>query len=200
MSKSVKLKLDWCSFKAAEFACKNWHYSKSIPAGKLVKIGVWENDKFIGCVIFGRGANHNLLTSFKLSQDEGCELVRIAMTDHITPVSKILSIACKMLKKYCPGLKLVVSYADKTNENHHGGIYQAAGWHYLGLKTTSAKGAYYKIRGKKMHGRSARSLYGHERKFPKPWEHWPPQSKHQYVKILDSNYLLDKIKYPYPKR
>ena len=48
------LKLDWCDIKAARFACMNWHYSKSVPVGKLVKVGVWENKKYIGCVLFGR--------------------------------------------------------------------------------------------------------------------------------------------------
>ena len=63
------LKIDWCDFKAAEYACKNWHYSKCMPAGKTVKVGAWENGKYIGCVIFSRGANVNLGTQFGLKQD-----------------------------------------------------------------------------------------------------------------------------------
>lgn len=56
----VKLKVAFCSYEAAKYACQNYHYSKTIPASKLVKIGVWENEKFIGAVIFGLGANNNL--------------------------------------------------------------------------------------------------------------------------------------------
>ena len=53
----MNLRLDWCSYKAAKHAVMNWHYSKTMPIGKLVKIGVWEDDKFIGVVIFGLGAS-----------------------------------------------------------------------------------------------------------------------------------------------
>ena len=39
-----KLKIDWATHKAAKYACQNWHYSKSMPFGKMVKIAVYEND------------------------------------------------------------------------------------------------------------------------------------------------------------
>ena len=71
----MNLRLDYCDFKAAKFACLNWHYSKAVPAGKLVKVGVWENDKFIGCVLFGRGANNNMHKAFGLKVTECCELI-----------------------------------------------------------------------------------------------------------------------------
>jgi hypothetical protein len=79
---SSKLKLDWCSFDAAKYACKSWHYSKCVPAGKLVKIGVWENEKFIGCVLYGLGATPNLSKPYGLTMTECCELVRVALTTH----------------------------------------------------------------------------------------------------------------------
>ena len=47
-SEKVELKLDWCSYEAAKYACEHWHYSKCMPVGKTVKIGVWENKKYIG--------------------------------------------------------------------------------------------------------------------------------------------------------
>jgi len=37
----------------------------------------------------------------------------------------------RKLKKHAKGLKLVVSYAD-FNQGHHGGIYQATNWIYVG--------------------------------------------------------------------
>jgi len=37
----MSLRLDWCSYEATKFACTNWHYSRSVPAGKLMKVGVW---------------------------------------------------------------------------------------------------------------------------------------------------------------
>jgi len=94
------LRLDWCSFKAAKYAVEHWHYSKVMPAAKLNKIGMWENERFVGAIIFGRGAAPNLLKPYGLKQTEGCELVRIAMRDHYHPVSRCVAIAIRMLKKH----------------------------------------------------------------------------------------------------
>jgi hypothetical protein len=38
----VDLKVDFCSHEAAKYACEHWHYSRCVPASKLIKIGVWE--------------------------------------------------------------------------------------------------------------------------------------------------------------
>lgn len=199
LTKTV-LKIDWATHEAAKYACENWHYSKCLPAGKMVKIGVWENAKYIGCIIYSYGANNNAAKSFSLTQQEVCELTRVALCKHQTPVSRIMAISLRFLKKQSPGLKLCFSYSDKTNQNHHGGIYQANGWLYLGERKTSDKGAYYVIFGKKIHGRSARAKYGHVSNFPKGWSHVPSQTKHLYVKILDPEYHLSHKIYKYPKR
>jgi hypothetical protein len=45
MSDKVDLKVDFCSYEAAKYAVEHWHYSKTMPAGKTVKIGAWEDDK-----------------------------------------------------------------------------------------------------------------------------------------------------------
>lgn len=200
MNFKKNLKLDWATHKAAEFACKNWHYSKCMPAGKTVKIGVWENDIFIGVVIYSYGANNNAAKSFKLTQYECCELTRVALNKHNSQVSRILSISLKLLKKLCPNLKLVFSYSDLSDMGHHGGIYQADNWLYLGERKTSNKGAYYIINGKQIHGRSARAKYGNEINFPKGWSHVPSKTKHLYVKIINDNYTITHNIYKYPKR
>lgn len=190
--------MDWATFEACKYATKNWHYSKCMPTGKIVKIGAWENDKFIGCVLYSYGANNNAAKSFKLKQNECCELTRVALNKHKTSVSRILSISLKMLKKQCPGLKIVFSYADKSDQGHAGTIYQANGWAYLGERKTSDKGAYYVINGKQIHGRSARAKYGSEKNFPKGWTHVPSKTKHLYVKSLTDEIVF--VSKPYPKR
>ncbi len=152
----MTLKLDYASFEATKYACVNFHYSKTVPAGKLIKIGVWEHGKFIGVVLYGRGANSTLGAPYGLEQTQCCELVRIALTTHETPVSRIVAISFKLLKKVSPGLKLVVSFAD-TNQNHHGGIYQAGNWIYSGKSNAADE---YMVNGVRMHGRSMRAKFG----------------------------------------
>jgi hypothetical protein len=206
MQDKPKLKIDWATHEAAKYACENWHYSKVIPVGKLVKVGVWENEKYIGCVIFGRGANNNMLKPFGINADRGCELVRIALTKHITPVSKILSFALKFLKKQSPELKLVVSYADADQE-HHGGIYQATNWIYDGLKNANTMGAFI-INGKKTHPKSVHSK-GIKQTIQAVRKQLDPKAtifytkgKHRYLMPLDDEMRIKiaPLAKPYPKR
>lgn len=116
----VVLKVDFCSHEAAKFACEHWHYSRCVPVGKTVYIGVWENNKFTGCVIFGWGVNRNIGSPYGLEQTEVCELVRVALGCHESTVSRIVSIAIKKIKKQSNGLRLVISYAD-SGQGHVGG-------------------------------------------------------------------------------
>lgn len=206
MSKKSAFKIDWASHKAAKYACENWHYSGVIPVGKLVKIGVWEDGKFIGVVLFGRGANNNMLKPFGLNADQGCELVRIALTTHTTPVSRIMALAVKFLKKSNIGLKLVVSYAD-ADQNHHGGIYQAANWIYSGLMNPGSMGAFI-INGKKTHPKSVHSK-GVKQNIEAVKKHLDPNAtvfytkgKHRYLMALDNDtkQAIMYLSKPYPKR
>lgn len=145
-----------CEISAARHAVMRWHYSKTVPAGKLVKFGVWENDQFIGAVIFGRGATPHLGSPYGLDQTGLCELVRVALNKHQAPVSQIVSEAIRQLKQSNPGLRLIVSFAD-PDEGHHGGIYQAGNWIYNG---TSPSARFFKIKGKKTHPRSVGAMGG----------------------------------------
>lgn len=152
MSSKPVLRLDWCSYEAAKYAVEHWHYSRRMPKSKLAKIGVWEDEIFIGCIIFGVGATAELVKQYKLMPTQGCELVRVALNRHQIPVSRIVAIAMRMLKQNMPGLRLVVSFAD-PEQGHVGGIYQAGGWLYAGRSIASEE---YIVNGKRWHGRALR--------------------------------------------
>jgi hypothetical protein len=119
-------------------------------------LGVWENDKFIGVVVFAWGANRHLAGEYKLKMTECAELCRIALTKHTTPVSRILSIAVKMLQLEMPGIRLIVSYAD-TNQGHVCKIYQASNWLFVG---ETGHEAGIMLNGKLTHRRTINSKYG----------------------------------------
>ena len=121
------LKLGFCDAKACQFAVDHWHYSRSLPPPPRVNFGVWEDGEFKGAVIFARGASSNLLKPYGLKITEKAELVRIALKSHDAQVRRILAIAIRLLRKQCPGLRLLVSFADPA-EGHVGGIYQASNW------------------------------------------------------------------------
>jgi hypothetical protein len=199
----MSLRLDWCSHKAAKYAVEHWHYSKVMPAGKTLKVGVWEDGKFIGVVIYSRGANKHLGRPYGLDQDACCELTRVALTKHQTPVSRIMAISFKFLKKFAPGLRLIISYADPM-QGHHGGIYQATNWIYEG----AVHMRWLRLHGKLVHPRSVYSKYkkqavGWLRKHVDPRAEWVDvPSKHKYLMPLDNEMKkkVQKLHKPYPKK
>lgn len=144
------MRIDWCTAPAARYACMNWHYSRSFPTSPSAKLGVWEDARFIGCVMFAMGASPRMGEQYGLKQTEVCELVRIALRAHSTPVSRIMAVCIRLLRKQSPGLRMIVSFADPS-QGHHGGVYQATGWIYSGTSDVSHE---YVINGKRMHARS----------------------------------------------
>lgn len=204
MNSNRRLHVDWCSFEAAKHAVTWWHYSGSMPTGKLMKFGVWERGEFIGVVLYGRGVIYRIGDQFGLDQTEVCELVRVALREHETPVTRIVAITLRMLRRACPGLRLVISFAD-PNHGHHGGIYQAGNWTYLGLP--SARNAFMMICGELMHSRSAGSKFGTG---SMRWirEHVDPnahrveeQSRYKYAMPLDPRMRrqIEVLARPYPR-
>lgn len=188
----MTLHLDWCSHEAAKYACKNWHYSKAIPAGKLVKIAVYENALFCGVIIFSRGASPNLLTRYHLAQTEGCELTRIALRSHIYPVTQMVAIALQMLRTHYATMRLIVSFAD-PEQGHVGGIYKAGNWIYTG---TSGETVEYFVEGRWQHVRNSyHKVKGHNVLTRKR------KGKYRYVMPLDKEIkrMAQTLAVPYPK-
>lgn len=204
MSPKPKLRLDWASHKAAEYAVRRWHYSKCMPRFKTVKVGVWEDGRFIGVVIFSAGANKHIGRPYGLGPFQACELTRVALADHETPVTRIISIAVKLLKRQSPRLRAIVSYAD-ANEGHHGGIYQGGNWIYTG-QCAAERGVV--LHGKLTHRRTINTNYESS---DIEWlrKHVDPNArrivglpKHKYVMPLDDEIRdrVIKLAKPYPKR
>lgn len=199
------LRIDWATQDAARYATRWWHYSHAMPGADTVKLGAWEGDTFVGVVIFSRGATPEIGSRYGLKQHEVCELTRVALRDHVTPVSRIIAIALKFLRKRAPGLRLVVSFAD-TAQGHHGGIYQAGNWVYCGCAETHA----YRIHGQLVHPKTLHSRYGKGGQSV-PWlrEHVDPDAarivagvKHRYLMPLDDDirHQVEPLRQNYPKR
>lgn len=200
----VDLLVSPCDTKASRFAVTHWHYSKTLPVGKCVQHGVWENNRFVGVVIYAWGANHNLAKPFGLDMVECVELVRVAMDQHQSPVSQVVSRSLAMLKEKNPGLRLVVSFADPY-QNHHGGIYQAGNWVYTGA--TAPKKDFVMPDG---HVLNRRAYTGQQfgqgsasrAQLPKEARPIIVPGKHRYVYPLDRGMRrkVNRLALPYPAR
>lgn len=190
----TRLRLDFCSYGEAKQAVTDWHYSRSMPACNVARFGVWEDGGFIGCVLFGRGANRNAGKPYGLELTELAELTRVALSEHRTPVSRIVAIALKVLAKRSPGLRLVLSYAD-PEQGHTGGIYQAGNWIYTG--PTQPQTAAVTPSGV-MHKRTAYMRFGAAHGMIRGVKFW----KHKYLMPLDDamRSQVAPLAKPYPKR
>lgn len=157
-----------CTFDAAKYAVEHWHYSKSMPAGKLVKYGVWEHGAFVGVIIFSRGASPRMglrmERRYGLAVTQWCELTRVAMTSHEVPVTQALAAAIRLLRDDNPGLRLLLSYAD-PGQGHRGAIYQAGNWLFTGRVVAKVD---YWWQGRWRHDRVVKEAFPPEvyRKFP----------------------------------
>lgn len=194
-----------CSHQAAKYAVEHWHYSGALPPPKLVRFGIWEDDTFTGAIVYGRGATEKLAAPYGLHPTEACELVRVALTDHQTPVSALIARTLTLLRERSPGLRLVVSFADPAH-GHHGGIYQAGNWLYMGT-TAPSKTYVDPATGRRYHERVVsptgwKRQYGQYKRVPRPAdlvaERLP--GKHRYVYPLDKamRRTLTKNAKPYP--
>lgn len=195
-----ELRLDWATHQASEYACKTWHYSRSTPVGKQVKVGVWEDGRFIGVVLYAWGANKSLGSPYGLAMTECCELVRVALSKHKTPVSRILSVSFRFLKKSSPGLRLIVSFADPT-AGHHGGIYQASNWIYTGTCLPTFE---YRLNGLRLNKRAYTGVVfgGKRSELPCGAVKVQVPGKHRYLMPLDDDMRsrVLPLSHPYPKR
>lgn len=201
----MNLRLDWCDNDAAAYAVAHWHYAHNMQAGKSARLGVWEDGKFIGAVVFtmGSGGATKWAPRVGLLQTEMAELARVALRHtHRTPVSRVVAIAVRMLRKQSPGLRLLVSYADPA-QGHHGGIYQAAGWIYAGKSTASPE--WLTPDGRQVHTRAlAVTQFGVKRSTglrTSDCQRVARPAKHKYFLALDEEVRqrILPLSKPYPK-
>lgn len=112
-------------------ACKQWHYSKTCVAVVRAGYAVYENGRWIGCVVFANGIQNAQATEWGLDWERCIELVRVALDKHETEVTRIISLCIKFLTKKFPKLELILSYSD-LSRGHHGGIYKGGNWVFVG--------------------------------------------------------------------
>jgi hypothetical protein len=200
MSSRPELKIDWATYEAAKYACLHWHYSKTIPTGKNNYLGAWEGGRFIGVVIFGLGATGTMGKPYGLNTFQIAELVRVALDSHISPVTKIVAIAIKMIMKKNPGLRMLISFADPFH-GHNGAIYQAGNWTFTGQ---CGIGEMYLLRDGSMAHPRRFTGRGWNKKKPIPADAVKIKTpgKYRYLMPLDDEMRkrIEPLRKPYPKR
>lgn len=196
------MRLERASSQAVQYACENYHYAKKAPPTQCA-YSVFEEDEWCGVICYGTGNCPHIADIYGLGQGEVIELVRVAFNGKQSHTSKAVAISLKLLKKDCPLVKLVVSYAD-TAQQHLGTIYQASNWFYhyptKGSTLIEYKGRKYHSRLFKMKTKKAKELKnalatGKARLIK-------PEIKHKYLYPLDKKLrpMCEKLSKPCPKR
>lgn len=173
------MRLEKASYKAIVYACKNFHYSKSVPINSVGYSVFNDKKEWCGVIIYGRGANPNLPKSVGLKQGQAIELVRVALNGKQESTSKAVSISLKLFKKDNPLVEIVISFADQ-NQNHYGVIYQACNWFFTGIGKSTPQ---WNVNGKKVHQRQVASLGFKIR---------------DASKLFTKEKILDKYRYEFP--
>lgn len=196
------MRLEKASQKAVKYACMNFHYSKSIPVNTFGYSVFNDKNEWCGVILYGTGATNNIAMPFGLYQGQVIELVRMALNGKQESTTKAMAISLKILKKYAPNIKLIVSYAD-SEQNHTGIIYQATNWYYIGYSTDTN----LVINGKREHRRTLGSRYGtssYEKLKEKGLnvELIKTKPKWKYIYPIDKSLipLCKSLSKPYPKK
>lgn len=186
---------------------KSFHYSRRMPSAVLHCFALRSHGGLFGdtgepiaAAIYGQPVNRNW-------PHDALELQRLVRRDDFGgKLSKFLAWSLRWLRsetKY----PFVLSYAD-TGEGHHGGIYQATGWRFVGTRESRHIG-FKDANGAFIHGRSCNARHGTS-SVPKIAEiepTWKPvygQPKHLYVfplrqRIKPILRRFDWQELPYPK-
>lgn len=175
----------------AQQACRQWHYTRSVPAAALRFYGVWEDERFIGTVVYTAPLN-TAGSYLSLPLSRVAALSRVALGVHRVPVSRIVAITLRLVKRDRPELAACLSYADPA-QKHLGTIYQAMNWQYLGL---TAPDRQYYYDGQWVHSRAIRRKVKSSRGLPVR----PIPGKHRYLWCFDPAYVPPHSPLPYPKR
>lgn len=187
----------------ARIPCQQWHYLGSMPSASTDCFGVWERGTFQGVLIFGSPVARQASSMFGIAPNQIRELLRIALNGHTSPITQMLKLAIRQLKRETPNVEVLISYAD-SGAGHLGYVYQAASWVYLGPRDGEPK---YVIRGRAMHLRNVNVIYGSRnvdwlRKDIDPdLEIIPQPIKHKYALGLNRKMrrYIESLSQPYPK-
>ena len=138
----------------AEWLVLNYHYSRRIPKAVRFIGTLHEPGGLFGDC--GRAVAACFFSSPPTRWNEPVlELTRLVRADRKVPLSFLVSMCCRHLKR--DGADLLVSFAD-TTQGHEGYIYQACGWRYHGKNKPAMDGVV--VNGKFIPGRTANARWG----------------------------------------
>ena len=180
------------------------HYTRSMPGGTKLTLGVFIGSKLSGAMTFGVGPMNGHMLVEGASREDCLTLTRLCMWGDFPPnaASRALGMVSRSLRAHTD-LRFLITYADPA-QGHTGAIYQASNWAYTGLSEPTplydlgdGVGRHSRTLGHTLGTRSLRYLRRHGTRVS-PIER---PGKHRYLYFLDKAWS-DKLNVPvrpYPK-
>lgn len=200
------MRLEKASYKAIKYACLNFHYAKRLTVAILGYSVFNDNNEWCGVIVFGPSSSKELNNTFRVNGNECIELLRMALNGKQESTSKAMAIGIKLLKKDCPLVKIIISYAD-SNQGHFGTIYQATNWYFIGQSTKDARSGFM-LDGKPVPYRGFAKRYGTtsvgrlKSQLGDRFSIFEAKTKNKYIYPLDKTLipLCKSLSKPYPKK
>ena len=137
MSGAKDIVLRPISAQEANALVRRVHYSGKVVQNSQLHIGVFYHGKLEGAMQFGPSLDKRKIQGLVKDTQwhEFIELNRMAFSDNLprNSESRALSIAMKLMKKFAPQIKWIVTFADGA-QCGDGTIYRAAGFVLTGIK------------------------------------------------------------------
>jgi hypothetical protein len=125
---------------ANEFV-KKYHYSGKKAQNPYLNLGCFLDEKLHGVMQFGPSLDKSKIIGLvkDAKWNDFIELNRMAFDDYLpkNSESRCLSISFKLIKKFAPHIKWIISFSDGT-QSGDGCIYRAAGFYLTGVKENTA--------------------------------------------------------------
>lgn len=137
------------SVRRCEPLVKKHHYSGRMPSAVQLCYGISSDTQLVACCIFSNATGRWEADLWELTR-----LVRLPDLDY--PMSALISKALGYIRQN-KLTDLIVSFAD-SEEDHHGGIYQACSWLYSGRRNERLDG--FNVDGKFLPARTANAVHG----------------------------------------
>lgn len=137
MGQAKDIRLKPITAQIASAFVRRVHYSGKVVNNSQLHIGVFYWGKLEGALQFGPSLDKRKIQGLVKGTlwHEFIELNRLAFTDVLprNSESRAIAVAMRLLKKYAPQVKWVVSFADAT-QCGDGTIYRASGFVLTGIK------------------------------------------------------------------
>lgn len=137
MGKAKDIILRPIDSKTANGFVRQVHYSGKVVNNSQLHIGVYYHGRLEGALQFGPSLDKRKIKGLvkETGWNEFIELNRLAFTDTLprNSESRAIAVSVRLLRKYAPHIKWVITFADAT-QCGDGTIYRASGFVLTGIK------------------------------------------------------------------